>query len=232
MKTYLEFINEVVNFDKLKKNINFLEDLNNCAKEISKENGQFSSFWDVMKKYPDILKREEIRKAGDFEANLHNKNKIPKKITITQSLYLWMKEIDEIEKKLGTIENFTDWFFNKEIELYRGFPSSKYYTKSGIWKSHDEKETRESLIESESEYKSFSMKLDTAINFTQSDWVDKGWKNDKERNGWIVKTKIKPCDVHMFNNAGHEFECILKHPVKYIGYLKIIEAKVTKDINY
>jgi len=226
--SYKDFIFESA-IDNIKKNTQFLDDLNICVNEMLNENN-FYAFWNLQKKYPDILKKEEFDKSGDYQADLHNKNKIPKRITFVQSLKFWLNGIRDINKNICKIEpNFTDWFFNQEIELYRGFPVSQTY-KNGNWIHADE--TRESLIESETKYKSFTMKFGTAINFTQESWLSRGWIDIKERNGWIIKTKIKPCDVHMFSNEGNEYECILKQPIKYTGYFRIENAETIKDVNY
>jgi len=222
---YNDFLLEGV-FDKIKKNNQFINDLDKCVQEMFDINrqklpGSFSPFWTLMKKYPDILKKIDLDKGGDYRANLHNKNKIPKRITFTQSLYFWLVDITDVNKIDKIEPNFTEWFFNKEIEIYRGF--SEWY---------DDTKPKESLIQSETEYKSFTMKFDIALNFTQSGWVNRAWINKDDRNGWIIKTKIKPCDVYMFSNDGFECECILKQPVNYTGYFKIKKAEIVEDINY
>ena len=148
MQTYLEFINEdVTNI----KNPQFWEDVNLCFKEIIDLNGRITPFWDLCKKYPKILKKSEDHDTYDkVLVPLHNRGKIAKKISFYDTMYLWFHEIKKtnelLSKKNQEIKNndFHNWFFNQEIDLYRGISNSMIFMKNGFVSGD---RAKESLIE-------------------------------------------------------------------------------------
>lgn len=193
---------------------NFWKDLDDTVSELS-ANRNFYPYWNLKKKYPEIMNEDEGKISDDFLVRLHNRNIITKRINFAQWLYLALKSWNEFQKFLSKegeeISSFSEWYKNGTVSAYRGstnllFPLGK------------------------NDYKSFTLSKDIAIRFTQPGWSSpKGaWKDENAQNGYVGKVDVKVSDIHFFNNEGHEYEVILRGPLEYDEVFEIKKGIIQK----
>jgi hypothetical protein len=214
------YLLESMKFDL--KDENFWNDWNDTLKNTIYNNGNFLSFWDFLDKYSfSYLNKDQIEKAYDkLFVGLHNKNKIPKRITFSEYIYMWSNVIKKIydfyektDKNLANklFENPLNFLKNEKVKIYRGI--SKY-----------RKENLEYV--EENQYKSFSLDINIAMNFTQYNWAMRSWKDVNSRNGFILETEIFLKDAHLFSEVGYEHECIMKGRLDYTKKYIVENGKI------
>jgi hypothetical protein len=105
----------------------------------------------------------------------------------------------------------------KPINVYRGVSSNRY-------------ENLEYL--GENKFKSFSLSKEIALAFTQSGRAWGEWKNENERNGFIIETEILLKDVYIYIETGGEHECIVRGELEYkkIHIVKNGEIKEVAEV--
>lgn len=207
-------------FESYKYEGDFRKDVNHYFDWMVNEGkyalGKFQALWDLAKKYPDKLLNMDQKNIfyGRILVPLHNSGirPNPKDIDERTTLFSYLYTADDLGeyfKKIGKpIENFFEWY-ETPLEIYRGVPE----------------ETKITNLK-EGQITSFTMKIEKAINFTDSDWVHRGYKNESNRKGHILVTKMKPKDTVLFNNTSGEFEVLVKGPLKYEKILKVKEGKL------
>lgn len=214
------YLLESMKFDL--KDENFWNDFNSTIQTTISNNGDFSSFWNFLDKYSfSYLKKDEIENAYDkLFVGLHNKNKVPKRITFSEYIYMWCYVIREIydfynkdEKELANkiIDNPLNFLKYQKIKIYRGVSKLRNENLEYVEENH---------------YKSFTLDINIAMNFTQYDWAGRGWKDEKSRNGFILESEIFLKDAHLFSESGYEHECIVKGRLDYTKKYIIENGKI------
>lgn len=210
MSKFLLF--EAFNLSKIPSE--FWKDLDETAAKLA-ENGNFYPYWDLKKKYPDVMNEREGKISDDFLVRLHNRNVITKRINFAQWLYLALKSWREFHRVLSKAgeapSSFSDWYLNGTLIAYRGSIAPLEPLSRNV-------------------YKSFTLSEEMAIRFTQPGWSSPrgAWRDEKEQNGYVGKATVKVSDVHFFNNEGHEYEVILKGPLEYDEVFRVEKGKILK----
>ena len=201
---------------KMYKNKEFWNDVNTLVTTLI-SNGNFSPFWELQDKYPNIIKDSDDP-HDKILVPLHNRNSIRKRISFGQWMWMWLLFIRDIKDYYNDDKGFEYWINNVPVTLYRGVYS--YYD--------DVKEDLELELEP-NVYKSFTFKKETAVRFTQSDWAGHGWVNKEDRNGIIYEINILPKDIHIVTNEQHEYEAIVKGPIKYKKYFIVNKGEIVEE---
>lgn len=201
---------------KMYKDTQFWQDVDETVQKLVQD-GNFMPFWDLQKKYPDIL--EGAEEAHDrILIPLHNSNRILKRIKFGEWIWMWLSFIRDIKDKYDDKGNgFYWWINNVPVKLYRG-----------VYSYYDESEMLEDLqygLE-KNEYKSFNFDKDIARRFTQSGWVGGSWVNEEQRNGFIYEVEILPKDIHIVTNQQHEQEAVLKGPLNFENYYIVSNGNI------
>lgn len=193
---------------RMYKNKQFWQDVDKTVEKLIEDNN-FIHFWDLQKKYPDIL--EGADDAHDrVLIPLHNSNRILKRIKFGEWIWMWLifiRYIKDIYDDKG--KGFYWWINNVSVKLYRGLYS--YY---------DEDTMLEDLqygLE-KNEYKSFTFDKDMAKRFTQSGWGSGAWVDERHRNGIIYEVEILPKNIHIVTNEQGEKEAVLNGPLNFDKY--------------
>jgi len=216
---YSDFILEKIDFSL--QDDEFWADYNDTLKRCI--NDQFGALTEFCQKYYDIMDEEKIDTISDMLADHHNYGRVPKRITLGEQLYILARFIDDIytfyqnedvtlANKLS--ENPLKFIKEEKIKIYRG--QSNY--------SPDSNESTEGKM------KSFTLDKNIAIRFTQRNWVNRGWIDEKYMNGRIVEAEITLQDIYLFNNAGNELECVVKKNLNYTKNYVVQNGKIVKDI--
>ena len=216
---YSNFLLEKIDFNLQDKK--FWDDYNDTLKSIL--NRDYNAMSEFCKKYFDVMDEEKIESVADMLTDHHNYGKIPKKITLGELLYILGRFIDDIhrfyKKEDSTLatklfENPLKFIKEEKVKIYRRQSNT----------SPDSNESTEGLT------KSFTLDKDIAIRFTQRNWVNLGWIDEKLMNGRIVEAEICLKDIHLFNDLGGELECVIKGDLKYTKNYFVEHGKIVKDI--
>jgi len=200
---------------KMHKNKVFWKDADELV-NILIENSNFGPFWNFKDKYPTVIKDSD-EPHDKILVPLHNTNTIRKRISFGQWFWMWMLFIRDIKKYYDNSKGFDYWVNNVPVKLYRG-----------VYSYDDVVKDLELNIEANI-YRSFTFDKETAIKFTQSDWAGHGWVDKKHRNGIIYEIDILPKDIQIVSNEQHEFEGIVKGPLKYSKYFIVKEGEIQSE---
>lgn len=231
-------------YEKLKPKVSdeFWNDINDIAKVVIAKK-TFGDFWHLRDKYPDFIER--CQNFGDnFVVPLHNKNIIKKNIKLEDKIFMYIRETvgygaaKHLLSSMSEYPDFKTWFENATLTIYRGIPASyNFYEKetdpakiakyAKQLKEDDDRKIAENMQIEANRFKSYTLNLETAIKFTQPGWASRAWIDVKARRGWVFEGKIKPCDVHIFQNEGGEEECVIKGPFECTTYHNVANGKVT-----
>lgn len=158
---------------------------------------------------------------------LHNSNIVRKRVKLQWKLVMMLNMIQDMyagkDNKNDTLnldkyKSFKEWYYNSIIKIYRGIPMG-----------YDDLDISDiDTSEGTNLFKSFSLNKKTAIKFTDNRWAYGTFTggDTSERNGYILETEIRPCDIHIFNNEGHEFEII---PSKLNNDIKV--SKISNGVD-
>lgn len=176
------------------------DDIESVAKELITSRN-WSPVNDLIDKNP---KFKVWHKAHDnMLAKLSNIGIVPKRVSkeiraiFLLDLIRECSSLDDVDMDIDMLKEsgFKYWFDNATIKIYRGIP---YVDK---------------IKEGDISYKSFSLKKEYALKFTNPGWLAREFMPKKEgRNGIIISAEINPKDLWIFNNAGHEYEVISESP--------------------
>jgi hypothetical protein len=192
----------------------FWKDLDDVASLLAK-NGNFWPYWDLKKKYPEVMNEDEGDVSDNFLVRLHNRNIVTKRINFAQWLYLTLKSWDDfysfLAKQQEAPSSFSEWYKNGTITAYRG-------------------STGPLLPLGKNDYKSFTLSEEMAVRFTQPGWSSPrgAWKDVNEQNGFVGKVTVRVANVHFFNHEGYEYEVILKGPLDYDEVVEVKKGKILR----
>jgi hypothetical protein len=214
---YNKFLNESLDF-KL-NNPEFWEDYKNLLKKLNNQDN-FSSYWEFKEKWVGVvLEEKQLENAyNKLYVDLHNKNIIPVGITFSENIYMYAYGWRDITKFLKkeyniNIDDPFDFIKNKSVKIFRGVPKTQY-------------ENLEYL--SENKFKSFTLDKELAIRFTQLGYVSGSWKDESQKNGFIIETDITLNDIYIYNPEGHEHECIVRGELNYKKIHIVENGKITE----
>jgi hypothetical protein len=229
---------KVVKTTKHHKEKDFWHEINRIARILVKDRN-FHSFWDLREKYPDFVRIAQ-KFHDDYLIPLHNRNVVKKNISTDLKIYMYLRELSgglsnakTLLKSVSEYPSFEDWFNNATIKVYRGVPKS-YNKPSGLKdldkmaRENDARKLAENANIADGQYKSFTLNIETAVKFTQSNWTSRGWIDKNSRNGWIFAGTIKVSDIHIFSNVGYEEECVIKGPFECTEVYDVVNGEVKK----
>jgi len=182
-------------------------------------------------KYPKIVKDDSD--FYDKLISIHNEQKIPKRYSFTDWLYMWILTLQPSWGKniidMLNISNFEKFFFKEKTTLYRGVPARRKYN---FDKNIYEIDWNDVQNLNENKYYSFSFDKKIALQFTQPGWsivttMFNPIKDVEKRNGFIYELSITPKDIHIVNDVGNEHEAIVKGPIDMnnVKIYKVIKGK-------
>ena len=207
-----DFLNEKISKNKM----DYFWDVVDRIANILKKTSNKKDFWILREEFPQLNKTME-----DFRdkilVSLHNRNKVKKKTSLEERVIFFLYDWYEINNHYDFSINqnflsFKDWFFNDTITVYRGIPDRHFEVpKMNI---------------SEGNFISTTMDIKVATKFTQYNWGRRTWRDEKQQNGWILSAEIKPCNVHIFSNISHEFECVIRGSFTFTKAIKVVEGEL------
>ena len=190
----------------------------------------YGRVWEL-KEFPGFENIQDIH--DKVLIRLHNQNRVMKRIKPQWKILMVLRmireayndpEFDGDSLNVNNFDTFKEWYYNGEISIYRGIPCDKKLTfdkDESKWICEWDK--LPDITPSNNIFKSFTLDINTATKFTDTRWAHGTFigKDKTGRNGFILETKIKPVDIHIFNNTGYELEITPSNIENSINIIKI-----------
>jgi len=173
--------------------------------DLIKENPMFA-----IERYGKILCDTDV--LFDRFHKLKQKNQVLKNISFAERMVMLLSHWHSLEQGFyfkwnpKKLKQFSKWVLEPQT-LYRGMTATEF---------HQLNKNGESFVLDSRPFYSFTFLKDVAKKFTIDGYASGHYVPASRAHGFVVETKAKPIDFHVFMGAGldDEMEVILKGPIE------------------
>jgi len=193
-----------------------VDDLEGLARDMRKSS-DFYGYWEFAKKHPTLAVSDRDDNAYSMVfVKLSNHGVVTRRIPYAWRLRMFIEMWRDIfnetrleDLRAGMPKSFMRWL-DSNVNLYKGV------AKDGPVPSGD--------------FVSMSLSMEMAIRFTQPGWVQRAWGNESARNGKMYKMTVRVADAWIYNQAGGEYEVVVRTPKKFDAVKTVVAGKIETTI--